>query len=72
MSVRARCSVHHGPQGAFQRLERGELELPTFYQQFEQELTDPANYALYEQYLELRGHGTHGKQGRVRGSRTRA
>jgi len=47
--------VRYGPKGAFQRLERGELDMDAFYRAFEAELTDPANYPLYEEYLKARG-----------------
>ncbi|KAI1316155.1 hypothetical protein EDD11_010393 [Mortierella claussenii] len=44
-----------GPNGAFQKLERGELDLWTFYDAFSEQLSDPSNIAAYTQYAKLRG-----------------
>ena len=44
-----------GRDGAFQRLERGEIGLSDFYGQFSAELADPASVDLYRRYLESRG-----------------
>ncbi|CAG8570307.1 8796_t:CDS:2, partial [Funneliformis caledonium] len=47
--------VNGGENGAFQRLERGELFIPDFYEIFGKELSDPVNKEYYYQYLRLRG-----------------
>jgi hypothetical protein len=46
-----------GSQGAFQRLERGELEMQSFYREFENDLNDPSNLEYYKQFLTSRGQG---------------
>ncbi|KAF9910190.1 hypothetical protein EC991_007117 [Linnemannia zychae] len=43
-----------GPSGAFQRLERGELDLWSFYGAFSEQLSDPRNVAAYAKYAQLR------------------
>ncbi|RIA97692.1 HAD-like domain-containing protein [Glomus cerebriforme] len=43
-----------GENGAFQRLERGELTIPEFYEIFGKELSDPINKEYYLQYLQSR------------------
>lgn len=47
--------VARGREGAFQRLERGELPLPEFYRLFESELGDATSRDLYSQYCATRG-----------------
>ncbi|KAF9964809.1 hypothetical protein BGZ70_005901 [Mortierella alpina] len=44
-----------GENGAFQRLERGEVDLWTFYEEFSQQLSDPLNVQAYAEYARLRG-----------------
>ncbi|KAG0256153.1 hypothetical protein DFQ27_005878 [Actinomortierella ambigua] len=44
-----------GHQGAFQRLERGEVDIFDFYEDFTKELSDPINVSAYEQYCARRG-----------------
>ncbi|KAF9960450.1 hypothetical protein BGZ72_006986 [Mortierella alpina] len=44
-----------GADGAFQRLERGEVDLWTFYDEFSQQLSDPLNVQAYAEYAKLRG-----------------
>ncbi|KAF9922011.1 hypothetical protein FBU30_007911 [Linnemannia zychae] len=43
-----------GHNGAFQRLERGELDLWSFYDAFSDQLSDPENVAAYAKYAQLR------------------
>ncbi|KAG0272384.1 hypothetical protein BGZ96_005363, partial [Linnemannia gamsii] len=43
-----------GHDGAFQRLERGEVDLWSFYEAFSDQLSDPRNIAAYAKYAELR------------------
>ncbi|KAF9123886.1 hypothetical protein BGW39_008620 [Mortierella sp. 14UC] len=43
-----------GHNGAFQRLERGELDLWSFYDSFSDQLSDPRNVAAYAKYAQLR------------------
>jgi hypothetical protein len=43
-----------GESGAFQRLERGELSIPEFYEIFGKELSDPINKEYYLKYLQSR------------------
>ncbi|KAF9093800.1 hypothetical protein BGX23_002900 [Mortierella sp. AD031] len=43
-----------GHNGAFQRLERGELDLWAFYDAFSDQLSDPRNVAAYAKYAQLR------------------
>ncbi|KAG9061490.1 hypothetical protein KI688_007068 [Linnemannia hyalina] len=43
-----------GHNGAFQRLERGEVDLWSFYDAFSDQLSDPRNVAAYAKYAELR------------------
>jgi len=43
--------VSHGKQGAFQKLERGELPVDVFIQQFRKELADPIQVTRFRQYL---------------------
>ncbi|KAG0313947.1 hypothetical protein BGZ97_009752 [Linnemannia gamsii] len=43
-----------GHNGAFQRLERGEVDLWSFYEAFSDQLSDPRNVAAYAKYAELR------------------
>ncbi|CAG8637465.1 426_t:CDS:10, partial [Racocetra persica] len=47
--------VKKGENGAFQRLERGEISLNEFYQVFSEELSNPINKQHYIQYLKSRG-----------------
>jgi len=47
--------VNRGEQGAFQRLERGEIPMDEFFRKFGEELSDPNNLPLYAKYLESRG-----------------
>ncbi|KAF9194892.1 hypothetical protein BGZ51_007112 [Haplosporangium sp. Z 767] len=44
-----------GSQGAFQKLERGEIDLWSFYEAFSEQLSDPLNVAAYAKYAQLRG-----------------
>ncbi|KAF9571398.1 hypothetical protein EC968_000664 [Mortierella alpina] len=44
-----------GDNGAFQRLERGEVDLWAFYDEFSQQLSDPLNVQAYAAYAKLRG-----------------
>ncbi|KAF9938471.1 hypothetical protein BGZ67_010773 [Mortierella alpina] len=44
-----------GEHGAFQKLERGEVDLWTFYDEFSQQLSDPLNVQAYAEYAKLRG-----------------
>ncbi|KAG0055769.1 hypothetical protein BGZ83_007494 [Gryganskiella cystojenkinii] len=44
-----------GPQGAFQKLERGELDLWEFYDAFSHQLSNPLNVAAYTKYAQMRG-----------------
>ncbi|KAG0266348.1 hypothetical protein BG011_002467 [Mortierella polycephala] len=44
-----------GSQGAFQQLERGEIDLWSFYEAFSEQLSDPLNVAAYAKYAQLRG-----------------
>ncbi|CAG8784169.1 6235_t:CDS:2 [Dentiscutata erythropus] len=50
--------VKNGENGAFQRLERGELPLNEFYKIFSKELSNPLNKQIYIKYLKLRGETT--------------
>ncbi|CAG8628555.1 25469_t:CDS:2 [Gigaspora margarita] len=47
--------VKNGENGAFQRLERGELSLNEFYPIFSKELSNPINKQYYIQHLKSRG-----------------
>jgi len=49
--------MKQGPQGAFQRFEKGQLDLDTFYREFERELNDPAILEYYQEFLRVRGKG---------------
>ncbi|KAF9904211.1 hypothetical protein BX616_001374 [Lobosporangium transversale] len=44
-----------GPNGAFQKLERGEIDLWSFYDAFSEQLSNPENIAAYSKYARLRG-----------------
>ncbi|KAJ3214216.1 hypothetical protein HDU67_001968 [Dinochytrium kinnereticum] len=44
-----------GEKGAFQRLERAELSLRDFYDQFGREVSDPINLTHYATYLQSKG-----------------
>ncbi|KAG0204723.1 hypothetical protein BGX28_003428 [Mortierella sp. GBA30] len=44
-----------GANGAFQKLERGEVDLWTFYEEFSEQLSDPQNIKAYAKYAHLRG-----------------
>ncbi|CAG8494797.1 9311_t:CDS:2 [Paraglomus occultum] len=46
--------VNRGENGAFQRLERGELDLNAFYDLFGKELSDPKNFEYYKEYRRLK------------------
>ncbi|KAF9982748.1 hypothetical protein BGZ65_002540 [Modicella reniformis] len=48
-------SMRAGSNGAFQRLERGEIDLWTFYDAFSEQLSNPLNVAAYAKYAQLRG-----------------
>ncbi|KAF9365695.1 hypothetical protein BGX34_008845 [Mortierella sp. NVP85] len=48
-------SMRAGSNGAFQKLERGEIDLWTFYDAFSEQLSDPLNIAAYAKYAQLRG-----------------
>ncbi|KAG0006183.1 hypothetical protein BGZ80_000887 [Entomortierella chlamydospora] len=43
-----------GSNGAFQKLERNEIDLWAFYDAFSEQLSDPLNVAAYAQYAQLR------------------
>ncbi|KAM3580144.1 hypothetical protein VKS41_007381 [Umbelopsis sp. WA50703] len=43
--------VHQGENGAFQKLERGEIKLHDFYAAFGEQLSDPRNKDVYRAYL---------------------
>ncbi|KAL1927069.1 hypothetical protein VTP01DRAFT_5032 [Rhizomucor pusillus] len=47
--------VKQGENGAFQKLERGEIRLKDFYKQFGEELSDPAHKIHYQEYLKKSG-----------------
>ncbi|CEI99429.1 hypothetical protein RMCBS344292_13519 [Rhizopus microsporus] len=47
--------VRQGENGAFQKLERGELKLNDFYKDFGLQLSDPTNKEHYKQYLKKTG-----------------
>ncbi|KAI8097906.1 HAD-like domain-containing protein [Gilbertella persicaria] len=47
--------VKQGDQGAFQRLERGEIKLHEFYKDFSEQLSHPLNKEHYKAYLEKSG-----------------
>jgi len=47
--------LKQGSEGSFQRLERAELDLDTFFAEFERELNDPANMEYYKTFLAARG-----------------
>jgi hypothetical protein len=51
-------STRAGHNGAFQRLERGEVDLWSFYEAFSDQLSDPRNVAAYAKYAELRSKST--------------
>ncbi|KAF9199505.1 hypothetical protein CPC16_008020 [Podila verticillata] len=44
-----------GSKGPFQQLERGEIDLWSFYDAFSKQLSDPSNVDAYAQYTQLRG-----------------
>ncbi|KAF9333563.1 hypothetical protein BG006_003449 [Podila minutissima] len=44
-----------GSKGPFQQLERGEIDLWSFYDAFSKQLSDPSNVDAYAQYAQLRG-----------------
>ncbi|KAI8360995.1 HAD-like domain-containing protein [Mortierella sp. GBAus27b] len=44
-----------GSSGAFQKLERGEIDLWAFYDAFSEQLSDPLNVPAYAKYAQLRG-----------------
>ncbi|KAG0336780.1 hypothetical protein BG004_007901 [Podila humilis] len=44
-----------GSQGPFQQLERGEIDLWSFYDAFSKQLSDPRNVEAYAQYAQHRG-----------------
>ena len=50
----------HAPGGAFQQLERGELDMDAFYPLFEDELRDATSAAAYGAYAQRRGLATTG------------
>lgn len=52
-------STRAGHNGAFQRLERGEVDLWSFYDAFSDQLSDPRNVAAYAKYAELRSKGNY-------------
>ncbi|ORE19567.1 epoxide hydrolase N-termina [Rhizopus microsporus] len=47
--------VRQGENGAFQKLERGELKLNDFYKDFGLQLSDPTNKEHYKEYLKKTG-----------------
>ncbi|KAI8993564.1 HAD-like domain-containing protein [Pilobolus umbonatus] len=47
--------VNQGDNGAFQKLERGEIKLHAFYHDFGAQLSDPSNKKHYENYLSRTG-----------------
>lgn len=47
--------VTKGRQGAFERLERGELPLDDFYREFRSELAEPENINNFKSYLRKKG-----------------
>ncbi|KAF9583706.1 hypothetical protein BGW38_008800 [Lunasporangiospora selenospora] len=47
--------IRAGKNGAFQKLERGEIDLWSFYDAFSEQLSDPRNKDAYAQYATLRG-----------------
>ncbi|KAG0223652.1 hypothetical protein BGX31_008379 [Mortierella sp. GBA43] len=48
-------SMRAGSSGAFQKLERGEIDLWAFYDAFSEQLSDPLNVPAYAKYAQLRG-----------------
>ena len=59
-------SMRAGSNGAFQKLERGEIDLWTFYDAFSEQLSDPLNIAAYAKYAQLRGKGKAGSDSRTK------
>ena len=52
-------STRRGSNGAWQKFERGEIPLFTFYEQFGQDLSDTTRGNVwYREYCERRGIGT--------------
>lgn len=50
------CSTGHGEQGAWQRFERGELDLQTFYREFSTDLSNVAKGKVwYAKYCSRKG-----------------
>ncbi|KAF9181278.1 hypothetical protein BGZ49_004884 [Haplosporangium sp. Z 27] len=49
--------VRSGHNGAFQKLERSEIDLWAFYEEFSTQLSDPLNIPAYAQYAKLRNKG---------------
>ncbi|KAI9496453.1 epoxide hydrolase [Zychaea mexicana] len=47
--------VKQGEDGAFQKLERGEIRLNDFYKQFGEQLSDPRHKQNYKEYLQKSG-----------------
>ncbi|KAK1218255.1 hypothetical protein PQX77_014628 [Marasmius sp. AFHP31] len=54
--IRHNSSVARGPQGAWQKFERGELEIFAFYDAFSRDLSDTANGNVwYRSYCKRKG-----------------
>ncbi|KAI9006409.1 epoxide hydrolase, partial [Hyaloraphidium curvatum] len=50
------CIFSKGKDGAFQKLERGELKVGAkFYKLFEEDIADPENVVKFKEYLKARG-----------------
>lgn len=50
------CIFAKGKDGAFQKLERGELKVgPVFYKLFEEDIADPENIVKFKEHLKKRG-----------------
>jgi len=47
--------VSKGREGAFQRLERGEIDMKSFYDEFRRELGEKKNIENYKEFLERKG-----------------
>lgn len=57
-NVKLYLSESRGPQGAWQRFERGELPLFTFYEAFGRDLSDTVNGNIwYKSYCKRKGIG---------------
>ncbi|CAG8735950.1 8228_t:CDS:2 [Acaulospora morrowiae] len=58
VSMQVERIARSGENGAFQRLERGEISLQEFYKIFGKELSDPKNKEYYLEYTRLREGST--------------